>query len=134
MNTKMVLAILGVAVVAAALVGVSAAQFAGVQHQTIAYQSNPNCVNTATGQQVCANNGPCTNAYYNSTCTGDNCTETCTNQNCNQTNAGNCNNTSAFQNQNQYCNQNNNCYTEQNQNQIVAGMMERNSNGRGCHR
>jgi hypothetical protein len=123
MNTKMVLAILGVAVVAAALVGVTTAQLIGAQNTTNPAQTGavppcyssaggvpPNCVNATTGQPYCYGNG--TGVYCNNgTATG-------------------------------YC-QNGGCYgygvQSQNQNQNAygygAGMMGRSSGyGRGCHR
>ena len=117
MNTKYLLAIIGVAVVAAALVGVTTAQLIGAQNTTNPAQTGtappcysaaggvaPNCVNGTTGEPYCTGNGAGTYCN-NGTATG-------------------------------YC-QNGGCngYGNANQNQYGAGMMERNSeSGRGCHR
>jgi hypothetical protein len=133
MKTKMILAILGIALVSAALVGVSAAQFAGTRNQTAAYPTNPNCVNAATGECIYVNNGTCTNTYCNETstranctgiCTVTNCNNTCTNTNGSQTHAGYCYNSTntGVQNQNQYCNGYSYGCTEQNQNTYGCGV------------
>jgi hypothetical protein len=121
-DTKYVLAIIGVAVVAAALVGVTTAQLIGAQNTTNPAQTGvvppcyspvggvpPSCVNATTGQPYCYGNGA--DVYrYNGTAIG-------------------------------YC-QNGGCYgygyAAQNQNQNTygygAGMMGRSSGyGRGCH-
>jgi hypothetical protein len=122
MNTKYLLAIIGVAVVAAALIGVTTAQLIGAQNSTNPAQTGtvppcyssaggvpPNCVNATTGQPYCYSNGAGTYCY-NGTATG-------------------------------YC-QNGGCngygYSAQSQNQNTygygAGMMGRSSGyGRGCH-
>ena len=120
MNTKIVLAIIGVALVAAALVGVTTAQLIGVQHTTNpaatgvvppCYSSAggvpPSCVNSTIGQSCCYGNG--SGVYCNS-----------------GTATGYC--------QNGGCNGYGNAAQNQNQNSVGAGMLERNSNGRGCHR
>ncbi len=122
MNTKITLAIVVVALIAAALVGVTTAQLIGAQNITSPAQTNavppcyssaggalPNCVNAKTGEPYCYGNSTGTYCYIS-------------------TPAG-------------YC-QNGGCYgygyTAQNQNQNTygygAGMMGRNSGyGRGCH-
>ncbi len=118
MNTKIILAIAAVALVAAALIGVTAAQFAT---QTPAATTAPNgqvappcvtgsngvvppsCINPATGEPYCCNNGT-----YTGYCNGYDC----------------------YQN-------GQGCYgygaQTQNQNQVQygAGMMGRNWNGMG---
>jgi hypothetical protein len=82
MNTKLTLAIIGVALVAAALVGVTTAQLIGAQNttsptvtQTVppCYSSAggvpPNCVNATTGQPYCYSNSA--GVYcYNGTVSG----------------------------------------------------------------
>jgi hypothetical protein len=82
MNTKIILAIVGVALVAAALVGVSAAQYVGAQNATksAVTQGVPpcfssaggvpsRCLNSTTGQLYCYGNGA--GVYcYNGTATG----------------------------------------------------------------
>ena len=90
MKTKFILAILGVALVAAALVGVSAAQFVGNQtttNQILAQQSPPcadstgaippYCINATTGEPYCINNGTnagyCYNGNTNGYCEGGGC-------------------------------------------------------------
>jgi hypothetical protein len=113
MKTKLLLAILGVALVAAALVGVTTAQFVGAQNQNQInpiYQTNPYCINQTTGEPYCYTNGTYTGYCWNGTNTGYN------------QNGGYCNGYGcAAQNQNQYS--------------YGAGMMERNSGyGRGCSR
>jgi hypothetical protein len=83
MNTKMVLAIVGVAVVAAALVGVTTAQLIGAQNitnpavtQTVPPCSSStggvpsNCVNATTGQPYCYSNGTATGYCQNGGCYG----------------------------------------------------------------
>jgi hypothetical protein len=80
MNTKLVLAILGVALVAAALVGVSAAAFAGPQYTTNPTQTQwvppcansagvvpPYCINSTTGEPYCYTNGTYTGYCWNGT-------------------------------------------------------------------
>jgi hypothetical protein len=84
MNTKIAIAIFGVALVAVALLGVTTAQFSGAENlsQTApAYsQTGTNCINATTGELICLNNGTCTNTYCNATCTEANCNNTCTNK------------------------------------------------------
>jgi hypothetical protein len=146
MNTKIAIAIFGVALVAVALLGVTAAQFSGAENlsQTApAYsQTGTNCINATTGELICLNNGTCTDTYCNATCTEANCNNTCTNQVCNQTCAGYCynnTNTGTYQNQNGNCNgYNYGGFTQQNQNQNTyccgTGITGKNSGyGRGCH-
>lgn len=122
MNPKYLFAIIGVALVAAALVGVTTAQLIGAQNSTNPAQTGvvppcyspaggvPSyCLNSTTGEPYCYGNS--TGVYcYNGTSTG-------------------------------YC-QNGGCigygYAAQNQNQNTygygAGMMGRSSGyGRGCH-
>lgn len=78
MKTKLVLAILGVALVAAALVGVSAAAFAGPQYTTNPTQTQtapwcannagvvpPYCINSTTGEPYCYTNGTYRGYCYN---------------------------------------------------------------------
>jgi hypothetical protein len=118
----MILAIVGVAVVAAALVGVTTAQLIGAQNTTYPAQTGTappcyssaggvpsNCLNSTTGQPYCYGNGA--GVYcYNGTATG-------------------------------YC-QNGGCggygiaAANQNQNGVGAGMMGRTGNGygMGCSR
>jgi hypothetical protein len=109
MNTKIVLAIVGVALIAAALVGVTTAQLIGAQNTTNptatqavppCYSSAggvpPNCVNATTGQPYCYNNG--TGGY-------------CQNGGCNGYG-----------------------YIAQNQNQNTYGYGAGMMGGRGCHR
>jgi hypothetical protein len=109
MNTKIVLAIVGVALVAAALFSVTTAQLIGAQNttnpaatQTVppCYSSAggvpPNCVNATTGQPYCYN-GTASNYCQNSGC-------------------------------------NNYGYTAQNQNQNTYGYGAGMMGGRGCHR
>jgi hypothetical protein len=130
MNKKMVLALCGVALIAAALVGVSAAQYGNSQNPVLTYrQTGTNCINAATGGPVCLNNGTCTNTYCNNTCTTGYCNQTCSGYCFNNTATGNCQN----QNQNEYCNGYG--YAEQNQNAYGCGtgIMGRNSSGRSCH-
>ena len=118
MNTKLILAIIGVALVSAALVGVTTAQLIGAQNTINPAQTGavppcyssasgvpPNCVNDTTGEPYCYSNG--TGAYcYNGTATG-------------------------------YC-QNGGCYgvqsQDQNQYQHGAGMMGQTGYGYGMGR
>lgn len=80
MNTKLVLAIFGVALVAAALVGVSAAAFAGAQYTTNPTQTQtapwcannadvapPYCINSTTGEAYCYTDGSYTGYCWNGT-------------------------------------------------------------------
>jgi hypothetical protein len=75
MNTKIVLAIVGVTLVAAALVGVTPAQLIGARNATNIVQTGAvppcyssaggvpsNCVNATTGEPYCYSNGA--GAYY----------------------------------------------------------------------
>jgi hypothetical protein len=121
MNTKIILAIAAVAVVAAALVGVTAAQFTNTQTPITTVEPNgkiqppyitsnndvlpPNCINSTTGEPYCHNKD--TGLY--------------------------CNNG----NQVGYC-QNGDCYgydaQNQNRNQYGTGMMNRNGYGMGSCR
>jgi hypothetical protein len=118
MNTKYLLAIIGVAVVAAALIGVTTAQLIGAQNTTNPAQTGtvppcyssaggvpPNCVNATTGEPYCYSNGAGTYCY-NGTATG-------------------------------YC-QNGGCYgiqsQNQNQHQYGAGMMGQTGYGYGMGR
>jgi hypothetical protein len=82
MNTRMILAIVGVALVATALVGVTTAQLIGAQNTTNPAQTGAvppcyssaggvpsNCINDTIGQPYCYSNG--TGVYcYNGTTTG----------------------------------------------------------------
>jgi hypothetical protein len=76
MKTKIILAIVGVALIAAALVGVTTAQLIGAQNTTNPAQTGtvppcyssaggipPNCVNATTGEPYCYGNG--TGVYCN---------------------------------------------------------------------
>lgn len=125
MKTKFVLAIFGVALVAAALVGVSAAAFAGPQYATNPTQTQtapwcannvgavlPYCINSTTGEPYCYTNGTYTGSCWNGTgVLGGYCG-----------NGGGCNSYG-------YGTQ------TQNQNQYGWGMMGRSSSsGFGCHR
>jgi hypothetical protein len=141
MNTKLVLAMFGVALIAATLVGVTAAQYGNTQNPTQTIQTysqtGTNCTNS--DETVCVDNGTCTNNYCNGTCTntGANCSNTCTNEYCNQTHAGYCynsTNTGACQNQNEYCNGYGYGCTEQNQNQYQYGAEITGQAGYGCGR
>jgi hypothetical protein len=82
MNTKIVLAIVGVALVAAALVGVTTAQLIGARNAINPAQTGvvppcyssasgvpSNCLNSTTGQPYCMGNGAGTYCY-NGTSTG----------------------------------------------------------------
>jgi hypothetical protein len=130
MNTKLVLAIFGVALIAAALIGVTAAQYGNTQNPTQTAQTHnqtgSNCVNG--DETVCVSNGTCTNSYCNDTCTctREDCNNTCINEYCNQTRESygyNGTDTGAVQNQNQneYCNGYGYGCTEQNQNAYGYG-------------
>lgn len=127
MKTKFILAIIAVALCAAALVGVSAAQFGGAQYTTNPSQTQvvppcannegvvpPYCINATTGEPYCYQNGTYTgNCYSGNGVVGGYC------------DGGGCNGYGyAAQNQNQYS-----CG-------IGAGMMGGRSsgNGIGCHR
>jgi hypothetical protein len=132
MKTKLIFAIVAVALCAAALVGVTAAQFTGAQNQpfTATSQTDPRCIDGVTGEVYCTNNGTCTNTNCNTTCTNT-CNETCTTSGyCwNATNTGNC--------QNGNCNQYGygDATQTQNQYQCGCGITQRSSgNGRGCSR
>jgi hypothetical protein len=119
MNTKVMLAIIGVALVAAALVGVSA-QFVGAQNATNSTSTQgvppcvnngvipPYCINATTGEPYCIVNG----AY-----------------------AGYCYNGDGAVNGYGYC-QNGGCngYGVQAQNQYEYGLMGRSGYGMGCRR
>ena len=89
MNTKTILAIVGVALVAAALVGVTTAQLIGAQNTTnpAATQAVPpcfssvggvpsNCINGTTGQLYCYGNGA---GFY---CYNGTATDYCQNGGC----------------------------------------------------
>ena len=78
MKTKLILAIVAVALCAAALVGVSAAQFGGAQYTTnptltqgvppcanSAGVVQPYCINQTTGEPYCYTNGTYTGYCYN---------------------------------------------------------------------
>ena len=78
MKTKIILAIVAVALCAAALVGVSAAQFGGAQYTTNPVQTQvaspcansegvvpPYCINATTGEPYCYTNGTYTGYCYN---------------------------------------------------------------------
>lgn len=78
MKTKIILAIVAVALCAAALVGVSAAQFGGAQNITNPTQTQvvppcannvgvvpPYCINATTGEPYCYVNGTYTGYCYN---------------------------------------------------------------------
>jgi hypothetical protein len=80
MKTKLIVTILGVALVAAALVGVSAGQFVGAQNATnqiIAQQVPPcadafgmvpsYCINATTGEPYCYDNGTYAGYCWNNT-------------------------------------------------------------------
>jgi hypothetical protein len=80
MNTKMILAIVGVALVAAALVGVTTAQLIGAQNTTNPAQTGTvspcysstggvpsNYLNRTTGQPYCYGNGADIYCYYSTT-------------------------------------------------------------------
>lgn len=119
MKTKLVLAIFGVALIAAALVGVSTTAFADPQYitnltqtQTAPWCANnadvalPYCINNTTGEPYCYTDGSYTGYCWNGTVI-----------------VGGCGNGYSAQAQNQ------------NQNQYGWGMMGRSSsNGFGCHR
>jgi hypothetical protein len=117
MKTKIILGIIGVVLVAAALVSLSTAAFVGAQNTTNPTQTQrvqpcvnstgvalPYCLNSTTSESYCYTNG---------------------------NSAGYCNNGT----NNGYC-QNNNCYglEAQAQNLYGCGNLERNNGyGRGCH-
>ncbi len=144
MNTKIAIAILGISLVAVALLSVTAAQFSGaenpLQTASVYSQTDANCINAAIDEPIRLNNGTCTNSNCNATCTGTDCNGTCINQACNQTCSGYCyngTNTGIRQNQNGNCNgySYGGC-TQQNQNTYGCdtGIMNKNSGyGRGCH-
>jgi ABC-type antimicrobial peptide transport system permease subunit len=80
MKTKLILAIIGIAVVAAALVGVSAAQFVGTQNttnptltQTVPPCADstgavpPYCINATNGEPYCYSNGTTAGYCWNTT-------------------------------------------------------------------
>lgn len=85
MNTKIILVIVGIAIVSAALVGLTAAQLATTQpspsastNQVLPPCANgengevpPYCINDATGEPYCYNNEQCTGyCYQNGGCIG----------------------------------------------------------------
>jgi hypothetical protein len=121
MKTKLILAIIGVAMVAAALVGVSAAQYVGNQNATnqILTQQTPPCANlTGTVPSYCIN--ATTDEPYCNNCT----------------NTGYCwNNTAAIGG---YCGVGGYGYGTQTQNQTQNqygwGMMSQTTNGYGMGR
>jgi hypothetical protein len=123
MKTKLILAIVAVALCAAALVGVSAAQFGGAQNTTNPTQTQwvppcansagvvpPYCINQTTGEPYCYLNGTYTGYCYDGTGVASGY---CGSGACNGYGYG---------------------YTAQNQNQYAygAGMMGRSSGGSGC--
>ncbi len=80
MKTKLILAIVAVALCAAALVGVSAAQFGGAQNITNPAQTQvvppcansagvvpPYCINATTGEPYCYQNGTYAGYCWNNT-------------------------------------------------------------------
>ena len=79
MNTKLILAVIGVALIATALVGVSAAQYVGAQNRTYTTQTGlvPPCADpsgavpqyciNATGEPYCYTNGTYTGYCWNNT-------------------------------------------------------------------
>ena len=92
MQTKIILAIVAVALMAAALVGVTAAQFANTQTPIATVGPNdqivspcvtgnngvlpPNCINSTTGEPYCYNNGTgiyCNNGYATGICQNGGC-------------------------------------------------------------
>lgn len=123
MNTKIVFAILGVVMIAAALVGVTTAQLIGSQNTTNPAQTGtvppcyssaggvpPNCVNSTTEEPYCTGNGIgvyCNNGIATGYCQTSGC--------------GGYGIAAENRNQNAYG--------------TGASMMERSSGfGRGCHR
>jgi hypothetical protein len=91
-NTKIILAIAAVALVAAALIGITAAQFADTQTQIATVGSNgqvqppcvtgnngvlpPNCINSSTGEPYCYNNDTgiyCNNGNQEGYCQNGGC-------------------------------------------------------------
>jgi hypothetical protein len=80
MKTKIILAVVAVALCAAALVGVSAAQFGGALYATNSVQTqgvppcansagvvSPYCINATTGEPYCYQNGTYTSYCHNNT-------------------------------------------------------------------
>jgi hypothetical protein len=125
MKTKLILAIVAVALCAAALVGVSAAQFGGAQYTTNPAQTQgvppcansegvvpPYCINATTGEPYCYQNGTYTGYCYNG----------------NGVVGGYCGGGSCYGYGAQTQNQNQNQYGYG----YGAGMMGRSSGGYGC--
>ena len=84
MNTKLILAVIGVALIATALVGVSAAQYIGAQNRTYTTQTQPvptcadpsrtvpqYCINATTGEPNCYTNSTYAGYCWNNTGTAN---------------------------------------------------------------